>query len=182
MLHLAQVQKNERSGELELRLLVRQKTEDAWAIMTHPEVIAVTDANSFHERLLVLIELDDSKQILTIQEATGWVLNLVQQYLSTGITPTFLQQEAERAEQWRQDLTLQSQDLARRNLEMEARQEQIQVLEQNLKRQKEELEALSSQLKTKQEQIQTLEEDLERRREEVESRGAALKTKIDLNS
>jgi hypothetical protein len=45
-----------------------------------------------------------------------------------------LQQEVERAEEWRQSLTLQNQDLARRTLELEARREQIQALEESLKR------------------------------------------------
>jgi predicted RNase H-like nuclease (RuvC/YqgF family) len=76
-------------------------------------------------------------------------LDLVEQYLSAGVTPTFLQEEAERTEQWRQDLTLQSQDLTRRHLEMEARREQIQTLEEDLKREKQQLEALAAQLKNK---------------------------------
>jgi len=47
-----------------------------------------------------------------------------------------LQQEVERAEQWRQSLTIQNQDLARRSLELEARREQIQALEESLKRER----------------------------------------------
>jgi hypothetical protein len=50
------------------------------------------------------------------------------------MTPAQLRQEAERAESWRQSLTLQNQDLARRSLELEARREQIQALEESLKR------------------------------------------------
>lgn len=64
------------------------------------------------------------------------MLDLIGTYLTTGITPDFLRQEAERAEQWRQSLTLQNQDLARRTLELEARREQIQALEESLKREK----------------------------------------------
>jgi len=182
MLHLAQVQKNTHSGEFELRLLVRQGTENTWAVMTKPEVVAANHIPSLHEGLLVLVELDEFKQIVNLQDATNWVLNLVQQYLSSSITPIFLQQEAERAEQWRQDLTLQSQDLARRNLEMEARQEQVQLLEEDLKRKKEELELTSTQLKTKQEQIQAIEADLQQQRESLESLEVNLQTKMDLNS
>jgi len=65
------------------------------------------------------------------------VLKLVQTYLTSGMTVEFLQQEAERAEKWRQNLTLQNQELARRSLELEARREQIQALEESLKRDKE---------------------------------------------
>ena len=65
-------------------------------------------------------------------------MELIQNYLTTGISPEFLRQEAERAEDWRQNLTLQNQDLARRTLELEARREQIQALEEALKRDKSE--------------------------------------------
>lgn len=60
----------------------------------------------------------------------------MQIYLSSGMTPELLQQEVERAEQWRQSLTIQNQDLARRSLELEARREQIQALEESLKRER----------------------------------------------
>ncbi|CDN16677.1 FIG00876815: hypothetical protein [Richelia intracellularis] len=89
---------------------------------------------SLTENLLVLVELSSTGKIEWVEEATNWVLNLVRTFLTTGITPEILRQEAEKAEKWRQDLTLQSQDLARRSLELEARREQIQSLEENIKR------------------------------------------------
>jgi len=46
-------------------------------------------------------------------------------------------QQASRAEKWRQTLTLQNQELARRLLELEARREQIEALEESFKRDKE---------------------------------------------
>jgi uncharacterized protein (DUF3084 family) len=96
------------------------------------------------------------------------VLDLVQQYLSVGVTPTFLQEEAERTEQWRQDLTLQSQDLTRRHLEMEARREQIQTLEEDLKREKQQLEALAAQLKNKTDSESTDAEDTSSKHPDLE--------------
>jgi hypothetical protein len=86
--------------------------------------------------LLVLVELSSTGDIERIEEATGWILHLVETYLTTGITPQFLREEADRAEQWRQSLTLQNQEIARRSLELEARREQIQALEESLKRDK----------------------------------------------
>jgi chromosome segregation ATPase len=99
----------------------------------------------FSEHLLVLVELSSTHQVVSIQEAKDWILELMQKYLTQGITPDFLKQETERAEQWRQSLTLQSQELERRTLELEARREQIQSLEEDLKRQKHELETLIGQ-------------------------------------
>lgn len=144
MLHLAQVQKQEVSGKLGLRLLARQETESCWIIMTEEVIIPNVEAmlsasfpNALSEGLLVLVQLSPKLEIESLQNATNWVLDLVQTYLTNGITPSFLQQETERAEKWRQSLTLQSQELARRSLEVEARREQIQALEENLRRDQE---------------------------------------------
>lgn len=136
MLYLAQVQKKGILGKAGLRLLARQKSEHAWTILTEDEVIPAAEAVNLGEGVLVLVELSTHRQVLTIQDAREWVLEIVQKYLVNGITPAFLQQETERAEQWRQSLTLQSQELDRRALELEARREQIQVLEESLKRDK----------------------------------------------
>ncbi|MBO3459127.1 hypothetical protein G7B40_011790 [Aetokthonos hydrillicola Thurmond2011] len=140
MLYLAQVHKNEFLDQPQLQLLARQEAENVWAIIPEEAFILLGKSNSLTEKLLVLVELSPTGDIEKIQEATNWVVDLVKTYLSTGITPEFLQQEAERAEQWRQNLTLQNQDLARRSLELEARREQIQALEESLQREKNNLQ------------------------------------------
>jgi hypothetical protein len=141
MLYLAQVQEKGFLGKVGLRLLARQRIENAWIVLTDNDDLLTVDANHLSEGLLLLVELTGDRQVLSIQDATDWVLQLVQDFLVTGITPTFLQRETERAEQWRQSLTLQSQELDRRALELEARREQIQVLEETIKREKKLLES-----------------------------------------
>lgn len=144
MLHLAQVQKQELSGKLALRLLAFQEAEHTWVVIADKNVIPSAEvmllgarAKALREGLLVLVEISPTGEIESIQNAASWVLELVQTYLTTGITPSFLQEEAERTEQWRQTLTLQNQELSRRSLEVEARREQIQALEESIKREKE---------------------------------------------
>ena len=144
MLHLAQVQKQELSGKLVLRLLAFQEAEYSWKIIVEKNTIPPAEVilyggctNVLSEGLLVLVELSPTGEIDNIQNATSWVLDLVQTFLTSGVTPEFLQQETERAEQWRQTLTLQNQELSRRALEVEARREQIQALEESIKREKE---------------------------------------------
>jgi predicted RNase H-like nuclease (RuvC/YqgF family) len=78
--------------------------------------------------------------VLAVEDAIPWVLTLVEQYLAYGITPAALEQEIERAERWRQSLTLKSQEVDRRALETAARRDEIQELERNLKQEREELE------------------------------------------
>ena len=144
MLYLAQVQKQGLLGKLGLRLLARQESEYTWTLIVEKSVIPEVEASvgnttlmPLSEGLLVLVELSPTGEIEELQNATNWVLELVKIYLTNGITPSFLQQETERAEQWRQTLSLQSQELARRALEVEARREQIQALEESLRRDQE---------------------------------------------
>ncbi|GAX37760.1 hypothetical protein [Nodularia sp. NIES-3585] len=134
MLYLAQVNKNKFLDKYQLRLLARQETESLWVVIPDEAVILLGKGTTMSENLLVLVQLSPTGDIESLEDASNWVLNLVQTYLSIGMTPADLQQEAERAESWRQSLTLQNQDLARRSLELEARREQIQALEESLKR------------------------------------------------
>lgn len=136
MLYLAQVQK-QKSGQVELRLLAHQQTTYKWEVDEQEKLISVAEAIAFPEGVLVLIELSPKGEMLSLQDATSWVLDLVKTYLTSGVTPEFLKAETERSEQWRQSLTLQNQDLSRRSLEVEARREQIQALEESFKRDKE---------------------------------------------
>jgi hypothetical protein len=146
MFYLAQVVKyGISSNKLGFKLLASQEAEHTWVLVSDRSAILdvetlIGDCCPFTlaEGLLVLLELSpDSSQVYSIHNAANWVLELVQTYLTTGITPLFLQQEMERAEKWRQTLTLQTQELSRRALEVEARREQIQALETNVRREQE---------------------------------------------
>ncbi|MEM7553984.1 MAG: hypothetical protein AAF378_07770 [Cyanobacteria bacterium P01_A01_bin.84] len=138
MLYLAQVHKNLFLDQLQLRLLARKEADTVWAMIPEEAFILLGKGKFLHEKLLVLVELSPTGDIEKLEEATDWVLTLVEAYLTTGITPEFLHQEAQRAEEWRQSLTLQNQDLARRSLELEARREEIQALKESLKKEKDE--------------------------------------------
>jgi hypothetical protein len=151
MWHLAQVKKKDSAGKAQLQLLAQQKAEHAWTVLTEESTELCLedgiDSDGCPEGSLLLVELNASRQVQKVQDATPWILNVIEQYLVAGITPEVLQEEVQRAEQWRQSLTLKSQELQRRTLEMEARREQIQELEENLKLEKEKLETLAAQYK-----------------------------------
>ncbi|MEY3334399.1 MAG: hypothetical protein ACLBM1_03550 [Cuspidothrix sp.] len=144
MLYLAQVHKNDFLDQYQLHLLARQESENFWLTIADSDSVALAietlillgKANAISNNLLVLVELSPTGEIQRFEDATPWVINLVQTYLSTGITPEFLKQEAEKVESWQQNLTLQNQDLARRSLELEARREQIEALEESIKRER----------------------------------------------
>ena len=144
MLYLAQVHKNDFLDQYQLRLLARQESENFWltiadsdsVVLAIETLILLGKGNAMSNNLLVLVELSPTGEIQRVEDATPWVINLVQTYLSTGITPEFLKQVAEKVESWQQNLTLQNQDLARRSLELEARREQIEALEESIKRER----------------------------------------------
>jgi hypothetical protein len=143
MLYLAQVQNRGIPDTLDLVLLACQKAEHAWVVLNEPArkvIDSPLSAIDYSDGLLVLAEITDDHQVVSLVNAKDWVLTIIQQFLSSGITPEFLRQETERAEQWRQSLTLQSQEVDRRAIELEARREQIQELEENLNRQQKSLD------------------------------------------
>ncbi|MCY7392901.1 MAG: hypothetical protein LH647_15860 [Leptolyngbyaceae cyanobacterium CAN_BIN12] len=145
MLCLAQVETKEFDDQAELRILARQRSEHAWAIVNEQDTVSCDKANHYALGSLVLLTLSDTREVLDISDVKDWLLDIVKTLLVTGMTPQFLQQEFERTEQWRQNLTLQSQELDRRVLELEARREQLEQLEETLKREKKQMEFLAAQ-------------------------------------
>ncbi len=160
MLYLAQVQKKGFLGKAGLQLLACEKSDGLWARITDQEPLVSAEAMAMGEGMLVMVDVAENRDIVSIEDAAPWVLGLVDAYLSTGITPEFLNQERDRAEQWRQSLTIQSQELSRRALEVEARRDQIQALEENLKKEKETLEQQRKQLHNSHEDVEGEDEDV----------------------
>jgi small-conductance mechanosensitive channel len=146
MLHLAQVHQQAPSEPPELKLLAAQEGENAWTVLTGEVMLPPDQAAKVRPSQLVLADLSPDNEILELQDAKDWVIEIIQQHLGDTTLPTLLKDEVERAEQWRQSLTLQSQELDRRALEMEARREQIQELEENLKQERRSLEIQREQL------------------------------------
>ncbi|MGL5063066.1 MAG: hypothetical protein ACRC62_24065 [Microcoleus sp.] len=157
MLYLAQVKKQEILAQIDLQLLASKNSDNTWAICDDRTVLTRStddlknqvelEANILNEGMLVLADIAENGKVLQVRSATNWVLELVEKYLTTGFTPDFLQQEAQKAEEWRQSLSLQSQELSRRSIEVEARREQIQNLEAKLQQEKQLLEHTIAQLK-----------------------------------
>ncbi|MEG3851083.1 hypothetical protein QT971_29195 [Microcoleus sp. herbarium19] len=151
MLYLAKVQNDRILGELALQLLACQNGDETWAMLFEESVLTVPPdfaQNFLNEGVLVLADIGENGEVLDLRSANNWVLELVEKYLTTAFTPDFLQLEAQKAEDWRQSLTLQSQELSRRFIEVEARREQIQNLEAKLQQEKQLLESSIGQLKT----------------------------------
>ncbi|MFB2935084.1 hypothetical protein ACE1B6_07375 [Aerosakkonemataceae cyanobacterium BLCC-F154] len=177
MLHFAQVQKEATTSETQLRLLARQESdENTWALIEEAEVISPAAIDGLSNGLLVLVELsykEDSPtpQVLSIKDATDWVLNLVRTYLASGITVEFLQQERVRVEEGLQTLTLEKLEISRRLLEVEARREEIQELEAKLQQQMEEIQQQKEDIQKLEDKLQQQMKDLDKGEEDEGKEG-----------
>ncbi len=145
MLYLADIRHDFQEKTLHLKLLAQCHSEQVWQVLIQPEFVQIKNARPPAVTGLALVELagDPAElgkvhgpsiqmQDAKIEDATDWLLDVIGKFLKTGVTAEFLQAETARAEQWRQALTLQSQELGRRTLELEARMGQIQELEEKL--------------------------------------------------
>ena len=147
MLYLAQVHNDKNTlGPSSFLLIAVQESEEVWGLVEGGSGSKIeSDRASDHlPGAWVMVRTNDRKEILQVDDAKPWIIALIQNYLTFGVTPEFLRKETERAEQWRQSLTLQSQELDRRALELEARREQLQALEADLKQERQDLEDPSS--------------------------------------
>ncbi|MBE9063371.1 hypothetical protein [cf. Phormidesmis sp. LEGE 11477] len=133
MQYLAKVHAKQSHNTTQLQLLARNSSENLWELLVSQSVISTAKDIPFSEQMLLIAEIEDNNQVISVVDATEWVLGIVKDYLSLGVTPEELKGEIERAEQWRQSLTLQSQEVRRRTLETAARRDEIQNLEKRLK-------------------------------------------------
>ena len=139
MLYLAQVEINPNLEEIQLQLLARQESEYVWKV-DNSKTLVLTKESSLGTGVLVLVEIDQHQQIISIQNAKEWVLSILQQHLTkNAINPQFIETEQNKVEKWRQEITAQNLELNRRALEIETRREQLQELEQELKKDRENL-------------------------------------------
>mgnify|MGYP001091426856 CR=1 FL=1 len=146
MLYLAKICRQGKTDNRFLHLLAQQKSEHFWSLLMQDDaLIEAPELSSVGDGVLVLVELSSQKEVISIEDASGWVLELVEKYLTMGISPDVLHQEAERIEAWRQELTLQNQDVARRALEIETRRDQIQELEKKLELERKNIELVKEQ-------------------------------------
>ena len=171
MLYLAKAQKSNATDSTSLMLLACQKSESSWSLISPLSIkgdrIVLDNDIDCPEEGFVLLERTEAGEIESLQNATDWLLMVIEQYITKGITPEVLMLEAEQAEEWRQSLTLKSQDIVRRSLEVETRRDQIQELERGL-------EEKRSKLDLKEEEINSLQQALEQSQQKIDDQQALL--------
>ncbi|TVQ45662.1 MAG: hypothetical protein EA365_07305 [Gloeocapsa sp. DLM2.Bin57] len=134
MLYLAQAKNSCNPDSIILQLIAYQESNLTWSLC-HPEIVIIDNLYYLNEGVLVLVNLDENENLIDIKEAKDWVLNLVNLYLNSDkISPESLEQEKQRLEEWRRELTAKNQEITQTRLELETRLEQLQELEENLKK------------------------------------------------
>jgi chromosome segregation ATPase len=165
VLYLAEVQKQKGgllggSSKTELKLLACQRTDQNWSTVSE-EVIAADEASKLNDGALVLVELNPNRQVQRIQEAGRPLVNILQNF-SRQLEKFKLKEDE--IDQWKESLTFQAQEMNRREMDMEARLEQLQQMESDFQH----LESQKQEVETSREQIEQLQAEIERNRQELE--------------
>ncbi|TVQ51595.1 MAG: hypothetical protein EA366_15225 [Spirulina sp. DLM2.Bin59] len=138
MLYLAQVRKYSSADGIELTLLAEQRADQVWAVheakpyTVTPQTLPLIPP--LQAGMWVLVDCDETGQPLRIQDAQDWVLSLLRNLAAQGDVKQWLQSEESKIEQWRQELTLKSQEMSIKNLELETRRERFEMEQAELEK------------------------------------------------
>ncbi|MCL2924480.1 MAG: pilus motility taxis protein HmpF [Trichodesmium sp. MAG_R04] len=167
MLYLAEVQKRPTGfglggGKTDLKLLACQRGEHNWLAVPGEEVIPADEAKEFSSGALVLVDLNNNKQVLQIQDAGRQLVKILQNFSRSQEKS---KTQWEEIEQWKASLTFQAQELHRRDIELQAKEEQLEGLQAEINK----LEQQRQEIGQAQQKSQKLQEQIGRNREELEA-------------
>jgi chromosome segregation ATPase len=135
VLYLAEIQKQNKGFmggvETKLKLLACQRNDQSWSIVQGNESITGEEASDFGDGALVVVQLGVNRQIQGKPESASQRIVGILQGFSRLLEKT-KNQEQEIA-QWKESLTIQSEELSRREIEMESRLEQLEQMEEDFK-------------------------------------------------
>lgn len=164
MLYLAEVQKQKTgfmgAAKAEIKLLAYQRVDQSWNPVQGEEVIPAEEASNLNGGALVLADLNANRQVQRLQEAGRPLISILQNF-SRQLEKS-KHQEAE-IEQWKESLNYQTEEINRRQMEMEAQLEQLAQAEATLQQ----LEAQQQEITSGRETVARLQAELERNRAEL---------------
>lgn len=173
MLYLAEVQKQKigfmGGSETKLKLLACQHQDQSWSVVPGNEVINGEEANNFGEGALIVVNLGTNRQLQgNLESASKRIISVLQGF-SRLLEKTKNQEEE--IEQWKESLTIQSEELSRREIEMETRLEQLEHMEQDYQQ----LEQQRQEITLLQQQAEKIRIEYETKSQELEGAWAHLK-------
>jgi len=120
VLYLAEVKKQTRGfmsgSRTEIKLLACQHNDQTWSPVPGDEVIALDECDQMGEGTLLMVNLGNNRQIQGEPQTAA--PELVRQLQKLSRLSEKLKTQQEEIEQWKQSLTYQSQELARREAEI----------------------------------------------------------------
>jgi chromosome segregation ATPase len=135
VLYLAEIQKQTKGFmggvETKLKLLACQRNDQSWSIINENEFFTTDNAGEFGEGSLIVVNLGTNRQIQGKPELASKRILGVLQGFSRLLEKTKTQEQE--IEQWKESLTIQSEELSRREIEMENRLEQVEQMEEEFK-------------------------------------------------
>ena len=143
MLYLAEIQKQTKGFmggvETKLKLIACQRNDRSWSFVSN-EFVTTDRADILGEGALVVLDLGVNRQIQgSIESASPTIVNVLKNF--SRLLEKTKDQEQE-IDQWKESLTIQSEELSRQKIEMETRLEQVEQIEeefQQFEHQKEEI-------------------------------------------
>jgi DNA repair exonuclease SbcCD ATPase subunit len=143
VLYLAEIQKQSKGFmggvEAKLKLIACQRNDQSWSVVNNESIVA-DEASDFGDGALVMVNLGVNRQVQgKIEPASQAIVGILKNF-SRLLEKT--QEREQEIEQWKESLAIQSEELSRRQIEMETHHEQAEQMEQEFKefdRQKEEI-------------------------------------------
>ena len=125
--------------ETKLRLIACQRNDRSWSFVSN-EFVTTDKANTLGEGALIVLDLGVNRQIQgSIESASQTIVGVLKNF--SRLLEKTKNQEQEIG-QWKESLTIQSEELSRQKIEMENRLEQVEQMEEEFKQfehQKEEI-------------------------------------------
>ena len=134
MLYLAEIQKQSKgfmSGvETKLKLIACQRHDRSWEVVGN-ESVTVEDASDFGNGALIVVNLGTNRQVQgKIELASPKIIAILKNFSRLREKSQSQQQEID---QWKESLAIQSEELTRRQIEMDTRLEQVEQMEEEFK-------------------------------------------------
>ena len=131
MLYLAEIQKQTKGFmggvETKLKLIACQRNDRSWSFVSN-EFVTTDRADAPGEGALVVFDLGVNRQIQgNIELASQTIVNVLKNF--SRLLEKTKNQEQE-IDQWKESLTIQSEELSRQKIEMETRLEQVEQMEE----------------------------------------------------
>lgn len=173
MLYLAEIQKQSKGfmggSETKLKLLACQRNDQSWSVVPGNELITAEEASNFGDGALVIVNLSTNRQIQGEPESASKRVIGILQGFSRLLEKTKNQEDE--IEQWKESLTIQSEELSRREMEMENRLERLEQMEEEYKQ----LEQQKEEIISAKQEAEKIRQDFERKTQELEGAWEQLK-------